>query len=60
MTHSPDSVVLDGVVVPDRQGEVIPPGLRVSDQEGAVFILTQQQLLLSLQSLNLPEIPPEQ
>ena len=40
MTHSPDSVVLDGVVVPDRQGEVIPPGLRVSDQEGAVFILT--------------------
>lgn len=37
--RSPDSVVLDGVIIPDGQGEVIPPGLGVPDQKGAVLVL---------------------
>lgn len=39
--RSPDSVVLDGVIVLDGQREVVPPGLGVSDQKGAVLVLSQ-------------------
>lgn len=38
---SPDPVVLDGVIVPDGQREVVPPGLGVPDQEGAVLVLAK-------------------
>ena len=55
----PYSVMLDSVAVPDGEGEVVPPGLGVPDEEGSVFILTQEQLLLCLQSLYLPEVPAE-
>ena len=50
--------MLDSVAVPDGEGEVVPPGLGVPDEEGSVFILTQEQLLLGLQPLYLAEVPP--
>merc|ERR1719219_2661825 len=34
-----DSVMFDGVTVPDTQREIVPPTLAVSDQEGSVFVL---------------------
>ena len=34
-----DSVMFDGVSVPDTQREIVPPTLAVSDQEGSVFVL---------------------
>ena len=39
IVRSPDSVVLDGVIIPDGQREVVPPGLGVPDQKGAVLVL---------------------
>ena len=57
--HSPYSVMFDGVSISHWEREVVPPGLRVSDQERSVLILTKQQLLLCFESLYLSEIPPE-
>ena len=59
MVSVPYSVMLDGIAVLDGEGKVVPPGLRVPDEESSVFILTQQQLLLCLQPLYLSEVPPE-
>ena len=57
--HPPYSVMFDSVSISDREREVVPPRLRVSDQERSVLILTKQELLLSFESLDLSEIPPE-
>ena len=54
-----DPIMLHGVPVSDGKREVVPPRLRVSDQERSVFILTKQQLLLSFESLYLSKIPPK-
>ena len=53
----PDAVVLDRVAVADREREVVAPGLGVSDEERAVLVLRQQQLLLRLDALDLAEVP---
>ena len=50
--------MLDSISVSHREREVVPPGLRVSDQESPVLILTQQELLLGLKSLYLSKVPP--
>ena len=57
--HPPYSVMFDSVSISDWEREVVPPRLRVSDQERSVLILTKQQLLLSFESLYLSKIPPE-
>ena len=49
--------MFDGVSVPHAEGEVVPPALAVSDEEGPVVVLRKQELLLSLNTLDLPEIP---
>ena len=49
--------MLDGVPVPDAQGEVVPPALTVSDEEGPVIVLRKQEFLLCLNTLDLAEIP---
>ena len=51
--------MLDRVAVPYRERVVVPAGLRVSDQERAVLVLRQQQLLLRLHPLDLAEVPSE-
>ena len=58
MTLLPDPVVLDGVPVPHLKTVVVPPALRVSDQEGPVVVMLQQKFLLRLNPLDLAKIPP--
>lgn len=51
------SVVLNCVAVSHREGVVVVSALGVADQEGAVLVLGQQQLLLRLYPLDLAEVP---
>ena len=51
--------MLDRVAVPYRERVVVPAGLRVPDEERAVLVLRQQQLLLRLHPLDLAEVPSE-
>ncbi len=57
LVQLPDSVVLDGVAVPDWERVIVPPGLGVADEEGAVLVLSNQQLLLGLNPLDLAKVP---
>ena len=52
-----DAVVLDGVAVPHGEGVVVAAGLGVADEEGAVLVLREEQLLLGLHALDLAEVP---
>ena len=57
LVELPDPVVLDGVAVPYGKRIIVSPRLRVPDEEGAVLVLRQQQLLLGLHALDLAEVP---
>ena len=57
LVQLPDPVVLDSVAVSYRERVIVPSGLRVADEEGAVLVLSHQQLLLSLDPLDLAEVP---
>lgn len=50
-------VVLDCVTISHRQGVVVVSALGVTNQESAVLVLGQQQLLFRLYPLDLAEVP---